>query len=88
MTPSEAFDILMTLPPVQWDEYQRAHLETELGQLVGELDDIAERAARLSTYLRAREYGDHAHAVKRQNTAAMHVRKALGFTYPRADHTF
>jgi hypothetical protein len=88
MTPSEAFDILMALPPVQWDEYQHAHGEQELGALVLELDAIAERAARLSAYLQATEHHDHAYAVKRQNTVGAHVRKALGFTQARADITF
>jgi hypothetical protein len=42
---------------------------------------------RLAEYIEARDYfgKDHEKAVKKQNSVAARVRKAIGFSYPKQD---
>lgn len=73
---------LLSIAPVEWDTvsefFHNARVpRTGVGQM---LQDIAVNIIRLGVYLEERgEQVEHAQAVKRQNTIARRVRKALGF---------
>lgn len=84
MIAARALRAVFALAPVKWDRYAtRRRTATDHLQMIGELDGIAIRAVRLSVYLSARWHGgrNHAEAVREQNKAIKHVRRALGYAY-------
>ncbi len=82
--------------PITWDAKVTESLirgTANVQELANWLDSMTERCARLSGYLEARGAtgcGDNGHAegVKQSNKKVAKVRKAIGYTYPKADLSF
>ena len=81
--------LVLRAPMVEWSEAIDARNHDQLRTLEHESTGLAVQAARLAAYTAARNEGrTHAQAVKRQNTIAAKLRRALGFYNGRADITF
>lgn len=80
-------DSWLLLAPVDWQSQAAQTPEARRLELARALDDIAQHAARLSAYLETFSNG-HDAAVRAQNRRIAKVRRALGFTYPKADLHF
>lgn len=79
----------LRVPPVKWQEVFDALPVESREDYARELEAVAEAAARMAGYFGRRHLGgDHTAAVKRSNTAAAAIRRALGFSYPRQDINF
>ena len=81
---------LMKTPPVHWAAIADADKKTknnfvDTNQMCRFLDNDAERAAMLAEYFRRRTDGDdHPTAAKKANAVLLKVRRALGYTMPKA----
>jgi len=79
----------LRVPPVKWQEVFEALPAGDRGDYAADLEALAQAAARMAGYFNRRHLGgDHAAAVRKSNSVAAAVRKALGFAYPRQDINF
>lgn len=82
-------DEFITAPLVEWEKTVDAMTPEQRGQMSDMLDAIAQKCARAAGYVSHRYgcgCGDHGHnsAVKNANKVLSGVRKALGYTLPKA----
>lgn len=78
---------LLALPPVVWNDHLSEMSIEERQEIASSLSHILERAALAHGYIDGRFlFGDgtHERGVKAGNALRAKVRKALGFTYPKA----
>ena len=85
-----AADEWLRAPLVDWEAKADALKDSEAEPIYDYLDHVAVRAAMISEYLQQRRGGycgdhrDHAHACKATLLVRRRVRKALGYTIPKA----
>lgn len=81
--------LMSAFPPAAWDEIIGGCGAQVQDTIEGHADGLAVYFARMSAYTSARMLDQgHSTAVRKQNATANKVRKALGYSYPKADISF
>lgn len=72
-------------PPAQWSQRLSSKAAGSTDDVTRETEWLIQRGTMLATYLDARRDGsDHVHAVKAANRKLVRVRRAMGYSLPKA----